>query len=116
MLELSNAAAIVVTRAVGLYTGLKRVETKRWRGWVAAVTSVPIFVMQLVVHIAVADTSNATTRHILESVAELGSQWGFTAAAFNDEIDDEIMWIGLAIYITLTVNEIAISILDFVYG
>ena len=43
-------------------------------------------------------TNSQLTRRILESWAELASQWGFAVAAWTDEVDNEFMWIGLAAY------------------
>jgi hypothetical protein len=125
LLEASNVAAIVVTRAIGAYADIPRVESKRWRGTVAAITNVPILLMQLAFHIAEYETSGsgsdvsaqtipAFIRHISESLAEMGAAWGFAAAAWTDEIENEIMWIGLATFIALTATEIGLETADFV--
>ena len=83
--------------------------------------------MQLSFHIAEYEVSDASTagsevsvetlpafiRHVLESMAELGAYWGFATAAWTDEIENEIMWIGLATYIALTVTEFGLEAVDF---
>ena len=80
--------------------------------------------MQLSYHIAEYETSEASTagsaqttpafiRHVLEAIAELSSYWGFAAAAWTDEIENEIMWIGLATYIACTVTEFGLEAADF---
>lgn len=116
-----------MTRAIGAYIAIPRVESKRWRGTLAAITNIPVFVLQLSCHIAEKDaekspdahpkvfalTTSQLTRRILQSWAELASQWGFAVAAWTDEVDNEFMWTGLAAYGLFMGMDAGLMIADF---
>ena len=81
--------------------------------------------MQLSCHISEYETSGAPVgtevhvqtlpgfiRHVLRSEAQVGAQWGFAVAAWTDQIENEIMWIGLGTFIALTGTEIGLEIAD----
>ncbi|KAL1967189.1 hypothetical protein VTN77DRAFT_3480 [Rasamsonia byssochlamydoides] len=118
LLDLVNALAIVGTRTVGAMEGIKRVTSKRWRGTIAAATCFPALLMELAVAIEDYGPRNFTaaqfTRHIIEAVATFGSQAGFAAAAWSDQLNNPITYIGLGVYGACTVLALGLKIYDFI--
>ena len=107
-----------MTRAIGAYRDLPRVESKRWRGTLAAITDIPIFVMQLSYHIAEMNavdppTSAQLILRFLSTLAEMTAGWGFAAAAWTDQIDNEVMYFGLGTFIGTTATEFSLDYADW---
>ena len=61
-----------------------------------------------------AQTIGAFFRHVMGSTAEMGSNLGFALAAATDAIENEAMWVGLAIWVACKAEEIGFEVADFV--
>ncbi|KDQ53519.1 hypothetical protein JAAARDRAFT_209881 [Jaapia argillacea MUCL 33604] len=105
-LDLSNGIFLAISRLIGWYTGIPRVETKRFVGLYEMATAYPIFILDLIIAVHEYQLPDddpekddqLTTRHVIEDVFQLVSCGGFCVAAVTDEVQPEVSLVGLAVF------------------
>lgn len=106
-----------VIKIVGKKKKLERPVVKRWKGTTAAVLSVPILCVSLAGNIM--DAEEGTKKNVLivdafiETAAAFGSTWGSSVARWNNELENELMYIGLAVKQGCTLVNYGLKVLDF---
>ncbi|KAF7539729.1 hypothetical protein G7Z17_g12369 [Cylindrodendrum hubeiense] len=119
-LTVTNFAANAVVKIVAKGKKAEQPVLKRWKGSVAAVISVPMLCVALTGDIN--DSREGTQKteiivnHFIEAFLKFGKQWGFAAASWNDEIENEVMYIGLAVKEVCTYVGYGLKVLDFIEG
>ncbi|KAF4334795.1 hypothetical protein FBEOM_11362 [Fusarium beomiforme] len=117
-LTLTNFAANAVANIVGKAEKAEQPVIKRWKGSVAAVISVPMICVALTQDIN--DLVERTTmtpiieNHFIEAFLKFGKQWGFAVSSWNDEVEDETLYVALAVKQACTYGSYALKIADFV--
>lgn len=93
---------------------------KRWKGTTAAVISVPMLCAALTVDINSAVEAKKKTGLIVDAFIEtflsFGKQWGYAAACWNDEVENEVQYVGLAVKQACTYARYALKVVDFAEG
>ncbi|PVF91371.1 hypothetical protein CPB86DRAFT_878560 [Serendipita vermifera] len=105
-LGLSNGAFLAISRLVGWATGIPRVETKRFVGVFEVATGWPTLILELIIaahEYKLPDDDKQkddarTTRDVVKSSFEMVSRQGFCVAALMDEVQPELMVLGLAVF------------------
>ncbi|KAG2019146.1 hypothetical protein GB937_005439 [Aspergillus fischeri] len=107
-----------VVKIVGKKKNLERPVIKRWKGTISAVLSVPTLCLSLTGDIM--DASQDSKKEVLivdgfiETVASFGATWGKSVARWNDEFENELMYMGLAVYQFCTLVNYGLKMADFV--
>ncbi|KAF7175180.1 hypothetical protein CNMCM7691_006584 [Aspergillus felis] len=107
-----------VVKIVGKKKELERPVIKRWKGTVSAVLSIPSLCLSLTGDIM--DASQDSKKEVLivdgfiETAASFGATWGKSVARWNDELENELMYIGLAVYQFCTLVNYGLKMVDFV--
>ncbi|KAM0095802.1 hypothetical protein ACP6JD_000612 [Aspergillus fumigatus] len=113
----ADLLAGAVVKIVGKKKKLERPVIKRWKGTVSAVMSVPTLCLSLTGNIM--DASQGSKKDVLivdgfiETAASFGATWGKSVARWNDEFENELMYIGLAVYQFCTLLNYGLKIVDF---
>ncbi|KAJ8212576.1 hypothetical protein LV164_002350 [Aspergillus fumigatus] len=113
----ADLLAGAVVKIVGKKKKLERPVIKRWKGTVSAVMSVPTLCLSLTGNIM--DASQGSKKDVLivdgfiETAASFGATWGKSVARWNDEFENELMYIGLAVYQFCTLLNYGLKIADF---
>ena len=93
---------------------------KRWKGTIAAVISVPTLCAALTMDINSAVEAKKKTVLIVDAFIEaffnFGKQWGYAAACWNNEVENEVQYVGLAVKQVCTLALYGLKVLDFVEG
>ncbi|PKX89969.1 uncharacterized protein P174DRAFT_424174 [Aspergillus novofumigatus IBT 16806] len=101
----ADFVASTVVKIVGKKKKVKRPVIKRWKGTVSAVLSVPTLCLSITGDIMDASQASKTQALIvdgfIETVASFGATWGQSVARWNDELENYLMYIGLAAFICL---------------
>ncbi|RFU77335.1 hypothetical protein TARUN_4887 [Trichoderma arundinaceum] len=117
-LTLSNFGAAAVANVVAKAKKADQPTIKRWKGTIAAVMAVPTICVALTKDVNDAVEGEVKTdlvvNHFVESFLEFGKQWGFAAASWTNEIEDVVMYIGLAVQQVCTYGGYGCKIYDFV--
>lgn len=117
-LTLTNFAAQAVVKVVAKSKKAKRPVIKRWKGTVGAVISVPRLCVAL--SSGIYDVNEGTKKETLiidgftEAALSFGKAWGNAVACWNNEVENELMYVGLAIKQVCTVANSGLKIVDFV--
>ena len=116
-MKLADKGSTVVVKAVAKAKKAERPVTKRWRGTIAAVVSVPMLCVALTSDVIDATRAENQTviivNHFLEDFLSFGKKWGFAAASWNNEVENEIMYAGLAVKQACTIVRYGLKIVDF---
>ena len=95
----------------------KQPVIKRWKGSVAAVISVPTLCVALTGDINDSvegkEKTELIVNHFIEAFLKFGKQWGFAIASWNNEVENELMYLGLAVKQACTIGLYGFKILDF---
>ncbi|PYI24824.1 hypothetical protein BO86DRAFT_433701 [Aspergillus japonicus CBS 114.51] len=106
-----------VVKLVGKKMKLERPVVKRWKGTVSAVLSVPSLCLGLTGDIM--DATAAEKNEVLivngfiETIAGFAGTWGKAVAQWNDELENYLMYIGLAVYQVCRVVKYGLKVEDF---
>ncbi|OJK02615.1 hypothetical protein ASPACDRAFT_57619 [Aspergillus aculeatus ATCC 16872] len=106
-----------VVKLVGKKMKLERPVVKRWKGTVSAVLSVPSLCLGLTGDIT--DATAAEKNEVLivngfiETIAGFAGTWGKAVAQWNDELENYLMYIGLAVYQVCRVVKYGLKVEDF---
>ncbi|KAI1415785.1 hypothetical protein F5Y13DRAFT_186641 [Hypoxylon sp. FL1857] len=117
--DLTNDAAVIITRAIGAVTNLPRHVTKLWRGIITLFTTVPKFLMELAVrindYVVLSETTPALVRHITEAILDLAADLGFVVAASTDHVKgfEEFLTAGLIVFGSCTVLSSGLKLIDW---
>lgn len=91
---------------------------KRWKGTIAAVVAIPTICVALTEDIHEAEEGTVKTdlvaNHFVEAFFEFGKQLGFAAASWDDEIENIVMYVGLAVQQICTYGGYGCKIYNFV--
>lgn len=100
-LKVIKKAANAVVKKVGKKKGANQMVVKRWKGTVTAVVAVPMLCVAVIKNILEATEGNEKTgliiNHFIMSYLEFGKQWGKAAASWANEVEDPVMYAGLAL-------------------
>lgn len=103
---------------MGYKFNIKRIETKRFVGVWEVVTSIPTYVIAIIIDVNEFHTEGnddaLTTRHIVEETATLVSSWAFGVAALADEVQEEVTVVALAVMGLAIALGKAFQFVDFV--
>ncbi|KAL5592278.1 hypothetical protein FOBRF1_013304 [Fusarium oxysporum] len=117
-LTLTNFAANTVVKIVGKAKKAEQPAIKRWKGSVAAVISVPMICVALTNDINDSVEAKKKTaiivNHFIEAFLKFGKQWGLAISSWNDEVENEILYIALAVKQVCTYGRYGLKIADFV--
>jgi hypothetical protein len=90
----------------------------KFRAAMATIVAVPRFAIALTEKIEQSikggDDAGSQVRDYLGDALEFGEQLGFSAAKWNDEADNEIMYIGLAVEIGCAVAAGDVKVANFI--
>ncbi|KAI0841842.1 hypothetical protein F5Y06DRAFT_258371 [Hypoxylon sp. FL0890] len=117
--DLTNDAAIVITRAIGGVKDLERHVTKWWRAIITMVTTTPKFLMELAIvfndYIVRNETVPALIRHIVEAVLALAGDLGFIVAAATDEVKgaEEFFYSGVGVFVGCSGVRAGLKLVDY---
>ncbi|KAF5963542.1 hypothetical protein FBULB1_13337 [Fusarium bulbicola] len=116
-LTVTNFAANTVVKIVGKATKAEQPAIKRWKGSVAAVISVPMLCVALIQNINDSvEAKKKTTiivNHFIEAFLKFGKQWGLAVSSWNNEVENEILYIALAVKQACTYGRYVFKIGDF---
>ncbi|PYH40187.1 uncharacterized protein BP01DRAFT_410995 [Aspergillus saccharolyticus JOP 1030-1] len=113
----ADFASSTVIKIVSKKKKLERPVVKRWKGTVAAVLSVPSLCLGLTGDIM--DASEASKNEVLivngfiETIAGFAATWGQSVARWNNELENYLMYIGLAVYQVCTLLKYGLKLEDF---
>ncbi|KAI8717021.1 hypothetical protein NCS52_00997300 [Fusarium sp. LHS14.1] len=117
-LTVTNFAANAVVKVVGKAKKAEQPAIKRWKGSVAAVISVPMLCLALTGDINDSIEAKKKTaiivNHFIEAFLKFGKQWGFAVSSWNNEVENEIMYIALAVKQVCTYGRYGFKITDFI--
>jgi hypothetical protein len=121
-LDLSNGIFLAISRLVGWYAGIPRVETKRFVGYYELTTAFPTFGLELAIAVHEyqlpdddpAKDDELTTRQVIEDVFQLISCGGFCVAAATDGIQPEVSVVGLTVFGLSFTLKLAFKFVDLV--
>ncbi|KAI1143196.1 hypothetical protein F5Y05DRAFT_367831 [Hypoxylon sp. FL0543] len=117
--DLTNDAAIVITRAIGGVADLARNITKWWRAVITMITTVPKFLMELALvlndYVVRNETVPALIRHIVEAVLALAADLGFIVAAGTDKVKgaEEFFCSGLGVFLVCSGGRVVLKFFDY---
>ncbi|KAI5926244.1 hypothetical protein F4810DRAFT_586578 [Camillea tinctor] len=115
-----SGVSMVSSLVIKIVAKKKKVErpvVKRWKATTAAVMSVPKLCVSLAGDII--DAEEGTKQKVLivdaflETAATFGSTWGGSVAAWNNELENYLMYIGLAVKQACTLVKYELKLLDF---
>lgn len=113
-----NAGSTVVLKVVAKRKKAERPVVKRWKATVGAVMSVPKLCLALTEGIDDATDGEKETvlivNEFLEGALSFGKQWGSSVAGWNNEIENELMYAGLAVKQVCAIALYGLKIVDFV--
>ncbi|RAH63727.1 uncharacterized protein BO66DRAFT_476374 [Aspergillus aculeatinus CBS 121060] len=113
----AKLASGTVIKLVSKKMKLERPVVKRWKGTVSAVLSVPSLCLKLTTDIM--DATAAEKNEVLiingfiETIAGFAGTWGKAVAQWNDELENYLMYIGLAVYQVCRVVKYGLKVEDF---
>lgn len=107
----------LVIKIVAKKKKVERPVVKRWKATTGAVMSVPKLCVSLAGDIM--DAEEGTKNKVLivdafiETAASFGSTWGGSVAGWNNELENYLMYIGLAVKQGCTLVNYGLKVLDF---
>ncbi|KAJ4307476.1 hypothetical protein N0V84_012705 [Fusarium piperis] len=117
-LTVTNFAANAVVKVVGKAKKAEQPAIKRWKGSVAAVISVPMLCVALTGDINDSIEAKKKTavivNHFIEAFLKFGKQWGFAVSSWNNEVENEVMYIALAVKQVCTYGRYGFKSTDFI--
>lgn len=119
-IKVASWGSSVVIKVVAKAKKAERPVIKRWKGTVGAVLSVPKLCLALCEGIEDADEGEKETilivNEFLEGGFAFGKQWGTSVAQWNNELENELMYIGLAVKQACAIAYYGLKLVDFVEG
>ncbi|KAL7948582.1 hypothetical protein V8C42DRAFT_363071 [Trichoderma barbatum] len=117
-LTVSNFGAAALANVIAKVRKADQPTIKRWKGTIAGVVAIPTFCVALTENIHEAQEGTVKTElianHFVEDFFELGKQLGFAAASWNNEAENIIMYIALAVHQVCTYGGYGCKVYDFV--
>lgn len=107
----------LVIKRVAKKKKVDRPVVKRWKATTAAVMSVPKLCVSLAGDIM--DAEEGTKNDVLivdafiETAASFGATWGGSVAAWNNEVENYLMYMGLAVKQVCTLVNYGLKVVDF---
>lgn len=91
---------------------------KRWKGGITAVISVPMLCVALTADINDSVEGRKKTviivDHFFEHFLKFGKQWGYAVACWNNEVENELLYIALVVKVLCGDGIYGFKITDFV--
>ena len=95
-------AAGAIVKLVAKARDTEEPAIKRWKGTVGGIFSVPILCAKLIVAIAESieggESKVLNVNKYLEAWYQFSGTWGRVVAAWNDEVENELLYAGLAVH------------------
>ncbi|XXH03862.1 hypothetical protein Hte_010268 [Hypoxylon texense] len=112
-----NLVSGAVVKIVGKKKKVERPLVKRWVATTEAIVSIPRLCVTLAGDIMDAEVGNKKTVLVvdgfLETATSFGSSWGSAVAGWNNDIENYLMYIGLAVQQSCTLLNYGLLVVDF---
>lgn len=119
-MKATDMGTSVVIKVVAKAKKAPRPVTKRWKATVGAVTSVPKLCLSLTNGIQ--DSQEGEKNDViivngfLKGGFKFGKQWGESVAAWNNEVENPLMYAGLLVKQICAYSIYGLQVVDFVVG
>lgn len=114
----ANFVSGAVVKIVGKKKKVERPVVKRWEATTEAVISIPRLCVALAGNIMDAESGDKETVLVvdgfLETATSFGSSWGSAVAGWNNEVENYLLYIGLAVQQICTFLNYGLLVVDFV--
>ncbi|KAG9503501.1 hypothetical protein J7337_006346, partial [Fusarium musae] len=111
-------AAGIVVKIVGKVKSLDQMVIKRWKGGITAVISMPMLCVALTADINDSVEGRKKTvivvDHFFEHFLKFGKQWGYAVACWNNDVENELLYIALVVKVLCGDGIYGFKITDFV--
>lgn len=119
-MKVVDMGSSVIIKVVAKSKKAPRPVVKRWKATVGAVTSVPKLCLSL--SNGIQDVQERKKNDVLivngflEGALKFGKQWGESVAAWNNEVENPVMYAGLAVKQVCAYTIYGLEVVDFGVG